>query len=157
VKAGGERLPSDGTAPRSGCAGREITYGYPRCGLSHRGMVLGAPSCRLAAREDTVEVKVARNNTVPPPRVSGVIDGSMTVSHQADGSLSFRVIVETGGRPTAEPGLLELIISPEHVRQLNRALADYGTKGTWSSELVASFACNIGFRSMALSSANATA
>lgn len=87
---------------------------------------------------------------MPPPRVSGVIDGSMTISQEIDGTLSFRVIIDNGPGRDTEPDLLELIISPEYLGPLNRTLADHGTKASRDPVLLASFPCRIGFRSMTM-------
>lgn len=50
------------------------------------------------------------------PEVPGIIEGTMTINHEPDGRLSFRVLI---GGQTDGCDLIELIITPEH---LSRAL-----------------------------------
>lgn len=70
------------------------------------------------------------------PEVSGIIEGSMTVSPGPDGRVSFRVL--TGGS-SQESGrdLIELIISLE---DLGRALAD-----AKSTDRMPALPCHVGF------------
>jgi hypothetical protein len=69
----------------------------------------------------------------------------MTINSEPDGSMSFRVIIGAGSRQAGERDLLELIISPECIGDLNRILAAHGAEGNGDIDQVPPFPCHIGF------------
>jgi hypothetical protein len=78
------------------------------------------------------------------PEVPGIIEAAMTVTAEPDGRVSFRVLV--GGGRSSGCDVVELIISPEHVR---RALVG----GMKQADERPAFPCHIGFYSDAAHSA----
>ncbi len=74
-----------------------------------------------------------------PPAVPGIIDGLMTMQLESEGSISFRVIIGVSDRLNDKHDLLELIISPEYIGDLSRALADHGTGIAADSTLMQQF------------------
>lgn len=74
-----------------------------------------------------------------PPGVAGIIEGSVTISPEPDGRVSFRVLIGTGAEQAGDRDLLELIISSEH---LSRALGACGAMGTPTAKTIP---CHVGF------------
>ena len=68
------------------------------------------------------------------PEVPGIIEGAMTITPEPDGRISFRVLLRADGERADRCDRIELIISPEHVRQALAADGDLGA-----------FPCHIGF------------
>lgn len=87
----------------------------------------------------------AGRRPVLPPRIAGIIEGSMTLHPEPGGGVSFRIIVGIGTELTAEHDLLELIISAAHVRDVSRALTGDGQSISGRSDQVLSLPCHIGF------------
>lgn len=80
--------------------------------------------------------------------IPGIIDGSMTIGPEPHGGgLSLRIIIGTPGPNFGNYDLLELIIRPEHIANLGRVLAGYGTRHTVTTQR---FPCHIGFCSNAV-------
>ncbi len=84
------------------------------------------------------------------PEIPGIVEASMTISPEADGRISFRVLVGPDGGQSSRCDLIELIISPEDI---NRALAGPrisatpGTQiepGTRVADEQPTFPCHIG-------------
>lgn len=87
------------------------------------------------------------------PEVPGIIEGAMTIVPQPDGTMSFRVLIGAGGGRADCRDRIELIISPEHIRQaLARTAADRPA-GAQPSEELPSFPCHIGFSRNSVTSA----
>lgn len=80
-----------------------------------------------------------------PPGIPGIIEGSMTVHAEPDGSVSFRVVIGSRDEYAGKRDVLELIIGAEHVRSIGRALADGDATIIGYSEPVRTFPCHIGF------------
>lgn len=78
-----------------------------------------------------------------------MVDGSMTINREPDGSVSFRVIIADG--PTNQLDLLELIIGPEHFADINGVPVGYSPDDNGEASDGRSFPCLVGFRSNALS------
>lgn len=79
------------------------------------------------------------------PKVPGIIEGSMTITPEPDGRMSFRVLIGAEGKRIADCDLIELIISPEHI---NHALASAKVRGLASADAAdqpSTFPCHIGF------------
>lgn len=80
-----------------------------------------------------------------PPGIAGIIEGSMTMHYEPAGSVSFRVLIGTGGGRAADGDLLELIIGVEHLGELSRVLASPGAAAAADPGSPRSFPCHIGF------------
>lgn len=79
------------------------------------------------------------------PHVPGIIEAAMTITQEPDGKLSFLVLVSADGERAGCCDRIELIFSPEHVRQALarteiRRLAD-----ARAAEEMPTFPCHIGF------------
>lgn len=78
------------------------------------------------------------------PEVPGIVEASMTISPEADGRISLRVLIGADGSPSSRCDLIELIISPEDI---NRALAGANTGASRSAQIAdeqPTFPCHIG-------------
>jgi hypothetical protein len=78
------------------------------------------------------------------PEIPGIVEASMTINPEADGRISFRVVIGADSGQSSGYDLIELIVSPEDI---NRALA--GAKisalaGTQIADEPATFPCHIG-------------
>jgi hypothetical protein len=79
------------------------------------------------------------NFTVP-----GIVEASVTISPEADGRISFRVLIGADSGQTSGCDLIELIIRPEDIR---RALAEAKISASADSEIPdepPAFLCHIG-------------
>jgi hypothetical protein len=74
--------------------------------------------------------------------IPGIIEGSMTITPQPDGSLSLRVIIGTADENATECAQLELIIGSAHVADLGQVLDGFQAQRT---DRTRSFPCHIGF------------
>jgi hypothetical protein len=82
--------------------------------------------------------------------VPGIIEARMMITPNPDGRVSFSVLVGTGDADWGPDGVIELIMSPEHI---HRALADakihaLATAGPGKEERereVQTFPCHVGF------------
>jgi hypothetical protein len=81
----------------------------------------------------------------------------MTINREPDGSVSFRVIIGAGAGRAGECHLVELIISPEHIGDLNHVLAGHGAEVMGGNAQVPPFACHIGFCRNAINAVNTAA
>jgi hypothetical protein len=84
------------------------------------------------------------------PPVPGIIEAWMMVTPNPDGRVSFRVLIGTGDADGGPDDLIELIISPEHIRRALadakiRALATAGFETEEKEKEVQTFPCHVGF------------
>ena len=91
------------------------------------------------------------------PEVPGIIEGTVTITLEPDGGMSFRVFISADGEWTDCGDRIELIVNPEHVRQALagteiRRLADPRT-----TEGLPTFPCHIGFSHHSVNPAPASA
>lgn len=84
-----------------------------------------------------------------PGRVPGIVDGSMTINPEPDGSVSFRVII-TDGR-TSQFDLFELIIGSEHVANISCALTGQSAEENCDPSQGLPFPCHVGISRNAVS------
>lgn len=75
------------------------------------------------------------------PEVPGIVEASMTISPEADGRISFRVLI---GAPSSSCDLLELIISPADIDQALAGAATGASPGTEIADERPAFPCHIG-------------
>lgn len=80
-----------------------------------------------------------------PPRVPGIIDGTMTIHPEPGGSVSLRVIVGTDDGTGARHDLLELIIGADDIPGVSRVLSRDGTASDDGQNWRHPFPCHIGF------------
>jgi len=76
--------------------------------------------------------------------VLGIIEARMIITPNPDGRVSFSVLIGTGCDRDAGSGLIELIMSPEHIQRA-LAHAKIYELATTGSEEVQSFPCHVGF------------
>lgn len=93
----------------------------------------------------SVKARPDSNSPRAPSQVPGLIEGEMTMYREADGSVSFRVIIGTAGRGNDQHDLLELVISADNIGNLIRGLADPGTADADCQSSVPPLPCRIGF------------
>jgi hypothetical protein len=78
------------------------------------------------------------------PEVPGIVEASMTICPEADGRISFRVMIGADGGQSSECDLIELIISPEDISR-GLAGANIGTsQGAQIADGQPIFPCHIG-------------
>lgn len=70
--------------------------------------------------------------------IPGIIDGTMTVHSEPDGSVSFRVLISASGKHATDNGVLELIVGASYTGRLSLVLAGQG------AEQALPFPCQIG-------------
>jgi hypothetical protein len=84
--------------------------------------------------------------TVLPEIIPGIIDGTVTITQESDGRISFRVLISANGERVDCCDRIELIINPEYVR---RALAATKIRQRADGQLIdklLTFPCHIGFK-----------
>jgi hypothetical protein len=87
----------------------------------------------------TAEEKMIRN------RIPGVIDGTMTLHPEPDGSVSFRVLIGANGGQAADNYMLELIVGASYTGRLSIVLAGHGAAAGEGPDSALPFPCQIGF------------
>ena len=79
--------------------------------------------------------------------VPGIIEARMIIRPNPDGKVSFSVLIATGCDRGAGSGLIELIISPEHIQRALAHAKIHALAATGSEE-VQTFPCLVGFSSV---------
>lgn len=77
--------------------------------------------------------------------IPGIIDGTMTLHPEPDGSVSFRVLIGANGGQAAENDMLELIVGASYTGRLSIVLAGHGATAAEGPDPALSFPCQIGF------------
>jgi hypothetical protein len=77
--------------------------------------------------------------------IPGIIDGTMTVQPEPDGSVSFRVLISANGKHATDNDVLELIVGASYTGRLSLVLAGHGAAAGHGPELALPFPCQIGF------------
>jgi hypothetical protein len=73
------------------------------------------------------EHAAASSHPVPAPSlIPGLIDASVTVSRDLDGSILFRMMIGDGSAQTEDSDHIELALDPQYADELIRALSDRG-------------------------------
>lgn len=79
------------------------------------------------------------------PEVPGIVEASMTISPEADGRISLRVLIGADGGPPSSCDLFELIISPADIdHALAGARRTGASPGTEIADEPPTFPCHIG-------------
>lgn len=78
------------------------------------------------------------------PEVPGIIEGAVTISAEPDGRMSFRVLISADATQTDRCDRIELIISPEHVRQALAGTTIRRLTGARTTDEPPMFPCHIG-------------
>jgi hypothetical protein len=87
------------------------------------------------------------------PEVPGIIEGAVAIAQEPDGRMSFRVLVSADGERADRCDRIELIISPEHVRQALALAKVRLSIGPRADQELPTFPCHIGFSSNSLNAA----
>lgn len=74
----------------------------------------------------------------------GIIEGSITITPEPDGRLSFRVLIGAQGGRDGGCDMIELIISPEHIGQALAAAKIDALTAAKTTDKPLSFPCHIG-------------
>lgn len=77
--------------------------------------------------------------------IPGIIDGTMTLHPEPDGSVSFRVLIGANGGQAAENDMLELIVGASYTGRLSLLLAGHGATAGEGPDAALPFPCQIGF------------
>jgi hypothetical protein len=80
-----------------------------------------------------------------PDAIPGIIDGTMTLHPEPDGSVSFRVMIGINRGEAADNATLELIVGASHTGQLSLVLANCGAVAGDGYDTTLPFPCQIGF------------
>jgi hypothetical protein len=83
---------------------------------------------------------------VLPEIIPGIIDGTVTITPEPDGMISFHVLISANGERVDCCDRIELIINPEYVR---RALAATKIRRPADGQLIdklPTFPCHVGFK-----------
>jgi hypothetical protein len=78
------------------------------------------------------------------PGVTGIVEASVAICPEADGRISFRVMIGADGSQSSTCDLIELIISPEDI---SRALAGANIGASQDAQIAdgqPTFSCHIG-------------
>jgi hypothetical protein len=86
-------------------------------------------------------------------RIPGIIDGTMTLHPEPDGSVSLRVLIGTSGGPEADNDMLELIVGASYAGRLSIVLAGHGAAPDDGPDPALPFPCQIGFSKNPVSTA----
>lgn len=78
------------------------------------------------------------------PEVPGIVEASMTISPEADGRISLRVLIGVGGGPSSSCDLFELIISPADIDHALAGATTGDSPGTQIADEPPTFPCHIG-------------
>lgn len=92
------------------------------------------------------------DGTVPPNRdrisqdgIPGIIDGTMTLHPESDGSVSFRVMIGVNNGRNADNDMFELIVGASYTGRLSIVLANHGAVAGEGPDPTLHFPCQIGF------------
>lgn len=77
--------------------------------------------------------------------IPGIIDGTMTLHPEPDGSVSFRVLIGANGGQATENDMLELIVGASYTGRLSIVLTGRGASAGERPDPALPFPCQIGF------------
>jgi hypothetical protein len=77
--------------------------------------------------------------------IPGIIDGTMTLHPEPDGSVSFRVLIGPNDGHGADNDRLELIVGASYAGRLSIVLAGQGATAGEEHDPALPFPCQIGF------------
>jgi hypothetical protein len=77
--------------------------------------------------------------------IPGIIDGTMTLHPEPDGSVSFRVLIGANGGHAADNDMLELIVGASYTGRLSIVLAGHGAAAGEGPDPALPSPCQIGF------------
>ncbi|MDH6124630.1 hypothetical protein [Kitasatospora sp. GP82] len=87
-----------------------------------------------------------RSGESVPAMIPGVVDGMMTTSLDAEGNVSFHILISEYGRSAEISDRVEFILTGEHARQLGETLLARAQDPAASTPEASPVPCSVGVR-----------